>query len=149
MGYFSAMPIRFAWTRPWAAIALLPLAALLVSCTDSNKGPSEPSEPAGISGRITSTFPNGNFRGVIRVEFNPNNPNDGPKALVNVTGETTILTLKREEGDFRSLSNGIWVRVWFEGAVMESYPVQGTAGTIVIDSLGSSVMNRTPLNRTP
>ena len=138
------MPIRFARTRPWAAIALLPLTALVLACSESDKTPSEPTTPAGITGRITSTFPTGNFRGVIRVEFDPTNANEGPKAIVNVTTATTILNMKREEGDFRSLSNGIWVRVWFEGAVMESYPVQGTAGTIVIDSLGSSVMNRSP-----
>ena len=123
-----------------ASAALLAIAA----CSDSDNTPSEPTTPAGIAGRITSVVPSGNFRGYVRVEFNPNNPNEGPKAVVGVTGATTILTLAREEGDFRNLSNGIWVRVWFEGAVAESYPVQGTAGTIVIDSIGSSVMNRAP-----
>ena len=132
--------------RQFTTSALFALATLvLLSCSDSDDGPSEPTEPAGITGRITSTFPTGVARGVIRVEFNPNNPNDGPKAIVNVTAATTILKLSKEEGEFRDLSNGIWVRVWFEGAVMESYPVQGTAGTVVIDSLGSTPM----LLRTP
>ena len=126
-----------------SAIALVGL-CLVASCSDSDDGPSEPTEPAGITGRITSTFATGIARGVIRVEFNPDNPNAGPKAIVNVTTATTILKLSKEEGEFRDLTNGIWVRVWFEGAVMESYPVQGTAGTIVIDSLGSTPMLRTP-----
>jgi len=138
------MPIRFARTRQWAAIALLPLAVISLACSDSDEKPTEPTTPAGITGRITSTFPTGPYRGVIRVEFDPDNPNEGPKALVNVTTATTIFTVDGDEGEFRNLANGIWVRVWFDGPVMESYPVQGTAGTIVIDSLGSSVMNRVP-----
>ena len=116
----------------------------IASCNDPDKTPSAPTTPAGITGRITSTFATGVARGVIRVEFNPENANEGPKALVTVTPGTTIMKLSRDEGEFRDLANGIWVRVWFDGAVMESYPVQGTAGTIVIDSLGSSVMNRVP-----
>jgi hypothetical protein len=139
------MPIRFARTRPWAAVALLPLAALVLACSeDSNNSPSEPTTPAGITGVITSTFTTGIARGVIRVEFSPSNANEGPKALVNVTPTTTIFLLNKEEGEFRNLATGIWVRVWFDGPVMESYPVQGTAGTIVIDSLGSTPMLRTP-----
>jgi len=123
------------------AVGLLVVAA----CSDSEKAPSEPTTPAGITGRITSVFATTTYSRVVRVEYNPNNPNDGPKAMVTVTNATNILTLSREQGDFRSLNTGIWVRVWFDGAVMESYPVQGTAGTLVIDSLGSSVMkNRTP-----
>ena len=101
------MPIRFAQTRQWAAIALLPLAALVSSCSDSNDTPSEPTTPAGITGRITSNFATGVARGVVRVEFNPNNPNDGPKALVTVAPFTTILKLEGDEGEFRDLYNGI------------------------------------------
>ena len=133
--------MRHAFASALAGVALLVLGA----CSDSSDDkPTEPTTPAGITGRITSVFPTGPFKGTIRVEFNPGNPNDGPKAIVNVTTLTTILTVARDEVDFRSLSNGIWVRVWFDGAVAESYPLQGTAGTITIDSLGSSVSNRAP-----
>jgi hypothetical protein len=127
-------------------VSALALSGLFVvaSCSDAEDSPSEPTTQAGITGRITSNFPTGVARGVIRVEFDPSNANEGPKALVTVTPATAIFKLSRDQGEFRDLSNGIWVRVWFDGAVMESYPVQGTAGTIVIDSLGSSVMNRTP-----
>lgn len=129
-----------------ACVSALAGAALLVlaACSESENSPTEPTTPAGISGRITSIVPTGPYRGIVRVEFDPDNPNEGPKAMVNVTTVTTILTISREEGDFRSLSNGHWVRVWFDGPVAESYPVQGTAGTIVIDSLGSSVASRAP-----
>ena len=126
------------------ALALAGLLAL-ASCSDSDKAPTAPTTAAGIRGTITSNFATGIARGVVRVELNPSNPNDGPKALVTVTPATTILKLSGEEGEFRDLNNGVWVSVWFDGPVMESYPVQGTAATIVIDSLGSSVMkSRTP-----
>ena len=133
-------------TRRGVANALaLALLLALGSCSDSDKGPSAPTTPAGIKGSITSNFATGIARGVIRVELNPGNANDGPKALVTVTPLTTILKLSGEEGELRDLNNGVWVSVWFDGPVMESYPVQGTAGTVVIDSLGSSVMkSRTP-----
>jgi len=149
--YHEYQPL--AASSPWSrSVSLritraLALTGLLVAaaCSKSDETPSEPTTPAGIRGTITSNFATGIARGVIRVEFNPSNPNDGPKALVTVTSLTTILKLSGEEGEFRDLNNGVWVSVWFDGPVMESYPVQGTAKTVVIDSLGSSVMkNRTP-----
>jgi hypothetical protein len=63
-----------------------------------------------------------------------------------VTGTTNIFVVRSgnvslfdSNGEFRSLALGQWVRVWFNGPVAESYPVQGTAGTVVIDSLAISV----------
>ena len=135
---------RHATSRQLANTLALGGLLAIASCNESDKTPSEPTTPAGITGRITSNFPTGVARGVIRVEFNPDNANDGPKALVTVTPATTIFKLSRDEGELRDLPSGIWVRVWFDGPVMESYPLQGTAGTIVIDSLGSTVMNRAP-----
>lgn len=123
-----------------ASTALIAVAA----CSKSDKSPTEPATPAGILGRITSVVPTGNYRGYVRVEYNPTSASDGPKAIVAVTNSTTILLVSRAEGEFRNLIVGMWVRVWFDGPVAESYPVQGTAGTIAIDSTGSSVLNRVP-----
>jgi hypothetical protein len=33
---------------------------------------------------------------------------------------------------FKMLENKQWVKVWFMGPVLESFPVQGTAGQVVI-----------------
>lgn len=116
------------------------LAASLIACGgEGATTPTIPSESAGIAGRITSVVALGNYAGTIRVEAEPTNPSAGAKAMVTVVNASTILTVDRKEGDFRNLSTGQWVRVWFSGAVALSYPVQGTAATVVIDSLGSSV----------
>lgn len=116
------------------------ICAAASSCGDSAGLPTEPTAPVGIAGRITSVVPSGNFRGTILVEFDPSSPSSGPKALVTVTGASIILLVSRDEGEFRALQLGQWVRVWFDGPVAESYPVQGTAATVVIDSAGASVL---------
>jgi Protein of unknown function (DUF3221) len=142
------MPVDSARRRRWAACALLVFATLgALACSDSPTTPVIPDTPAGIAGRVTSIVSTGNFSGRILVEFNPGSPNTGPKALVNVTGTTQVFVVRTgnsaaydDNGEFRSFAVGQWVRVWFTGPVQESYPVQGTAGTVVIDSLGVSVV---------
>lgn len=128
-------------TRPAVRRSTLALifGAMLMACGDSTSAPDVPSGPAGIAGRITSVVPEGTYRGAIRVEANPLSSSGSPKADVTVLNGTIVLLTTRKEGDFRSLAVGQWVRVWFEGAVMESYPVQGTAGTVVIDSTGIGI----------
>ena len=37
-------------------------------------------------------------------------------------------------GSFDDLTEGTAVQVWFDGPVAESYPVQATAGSIVIEA---------------
>jgi hypothetical protein len=55
------------------------------------------------------------------------------KALMSVTvGTKVFLTRKRTPADFSALKPGQKVEASFKGAVMESYPVQGTASEIVI-----------------
>ncbi|MCC6242827.1 MAG: DUF3221 domain-containing protein [Gemmatimonadaceae bacterium] len=130
----------------WATLAVVAL-AIGVACTDAPTAASIPAASPGISGRITSIVQTGTFSGRVLVEFAPNQPNTGPKALVTVTGTTTIFVVRQgnsaydPNGEFRSLTAGQWVRVWFNGPVAESYPVQGTAGSIAIDSTGQSVSN--------
>lgn len=128
----------------WIRGALV--AVVVAACSDSPTAPVIPSTPAGIAGRITSVVPNGHFSGRVLVEFDPISPNAGPKAIVTVDGATDIFVVKsgvttayENTGEFRSLAVGQWVRVWFRGAVAESYPVQGTGATVVVDSLGVGV----------
>jgi len=137
----NVMCARRAWRRLFAGLLVSAIA-----CGDAPTAPTVPSSPEGIAGRITSVVATGNFSGRILVEFNPSSATSGPKALVTVTGTTTIFVVRSgnvslfdSNGEFRSLALGQWVRVWFNGPVAESYPVQGTAGTVVIDSLAISV----------
>jgi hypothetical protein len=52
-----------------------------------------------------------------------------------ITDETLIF---QQDGDdlhrtaFNTLENKQWVKIWFTGPVTESFPVQGTAGQVVI-----------------
>lgn len=127
---------RIIGTAVCLALALLTAGA--GACGKSSTEPLIPVEPPGIAGRITRVTGQDNFRGTILVESDPTSTGTGPKALTTVTGATLIVRTTGDEGDFRSLNTGQWVRVWFAGPVSESYPVQGKARAIAIDSLASS-----------
>jgi hypothetical protein len=101
--------------------------------------PKVPTTTADIAGRVTFIAASGNYAGSIRVEAIPTSPTTGAKALVTVVNATNIFLIDRKEGDFRAFSSGQWVRVWFNGPVALSYPVQGTAATIAIDSAGVGI----------
>lgn len=70
------------------------------------------------------------------VEEKPEESSGSAKASVRLTPETRIL--KRAAGEVgraapEELAVGQTVSVWFSGPVMESYPVQATAATLVIE----------------
>lgn len=112
---------------------------LLIVVACGGGGTTEPAIPTTapyMSGRITSVVQSGAFAGTIRVESIPSNANAGLKALAKVDAVTVVLSVDGKAGEFRSLAVGQWVRLWFDGAIAESFPVQGTAGTVKIDSLG-------------
>lgn len=69
----------------------------------------------------------------IVVEEKPTEPHGSAKARVRITDGTQVL--RRGEGvvGATELRVGQQVKVWFTGPVMESYPLQATAGVIVIE----------------
>lgn len=84
-----------------------------------------PSEAPSIAGVITEID-----RGRrVRVE----DSESSKKAVVRITDATRILDRKGEAKSDAALSVGQAVRVWFVGPVAESFPVQATAGVLVID----------------
>ena len=97
--------------------------------------PTAPDEDPGIRGTITTITPAAGG-GSILVETPQGEPTfDYDKAMVRITDDTDILRLNGstyEEAAFADLEQGQWVDVWFAGAVAESYPVQGTAKTVLI-----------------
>ena len=111
-----------------------------VSACSTGTSALEPSRVADMAGRVTSVTASGAYAGTIRVEENPASSTTGAKALVTVPASATIVLITRAEGDFRALTVGQWVRVWFTGAVATSYPVQGSAQAIAIDSASISVV---------
>lgn len=70
---------------------------------------------------------------VIRVEENPAESHGSAKAFVRITNDTQLL--RSEEGDLSvsDLQVGQLVKIWFKGPIMESYPLQATAGVIYIE----------------
>lgn len=118
-------------------MAVLVALGTALACSSAAVG-GVPSSTPGIAGRITSVTRAGERIGAIRVEEQPLQASGSAKAVATVTQGTVVLRGVNEPRDFNDLGVGQWVRVWFDGPVMESYPVQAKAGTIVIDSLARS-----------
>jgi len=129
------------WSSGWggrifprlAATASVAWLGALGGCGSDN-GTAPLGEPF-LSGQVTSVVPSGSAV-IVLVEQRPGVADAGEKALARVDDVTVVRLLNDQPGTYRSVSTGQWVRVWFEGAVSESYPVQGLAARVVIDSLG-------------
>jgi hypothetical protein len=106
--------------------------AVSLGCTSTAK-PME--TEADLIGFITGIRPNreGNILGQINVESHADKIVS--KYVVTITDETLIF---QQDGNdlrrtaFKTLENKQWVKIWFTGPVTESFPVQGTAGQVVI-----------------
>lgn len=128
--------------------ALVVEAPLACSAEKHASAPTEPNSAPYMAGRVTAITQTGANFGTVRIEAVPGTASNGPKAVATVDAVTVVLSRDGKRGDFRTLAAGQWVRVWFDGAILESYPVQGFANTIKIDSLGITPANPTP-NATP
>jgi hypothetical protein len=90
---------------------------------------------ADLIGFITEIHPNGE-RGILgRISVESHADKIVSKYIITIKAETPIF---RQDGDnlrkvaFHSLENKQWVKIWFTGPTVGSFPVQGTAGQIVI-----------------
>ncbi len=68
----------------------------------------------------------------IVVEEKPIEPHGSDKAIVKITDGTQLVRQSEGAVGPTELRVGQQVKVWFAGPAMESYPVQATAGLIVI-----------------
>lgn len=124
--------------------AMLALAACLAApaCTlgpGEPDGPglsaSVPTEAASIIGDITQVE-QGEDRLRILVEQIPTRNAGHPIAWIAVTRRTTVVQRAGgiiSPGSSAELAVGMRVQAWFTGPVAESYPVQATAGTVLIE----------------
>ena len=115
----------------------VPIPAMLIlaiACSAAAK-PKLPETPASIAGRITAVNRAGEKIGSIRVEAQPGDSAGSAKAVARIGQETVVLGQGGSGADFNALQVGQWVRVWFTGPVATSYPVQGSASAVAIDSL--------------
>jgi len=118
------------------AAALFTAAAGAVACNSkADSSVTAPTDAPYMAGRITSIAASGTSGGSVRIEANPFSTSQGLKAVARVDGITVVLLPGNKLGDFRSLAPGQFVRLWFDGAISQSYPVQGVAARIAVDSL--------------
>lgn len=96
---------------------------------------SVPTEVASIIGDITEVDRrNGGLR--ILVEQIPTRSAGFPIAWISVGRGTDVVRRAGgsvSRGSSQELAVGMSVQVWFTGPVAESYPVQATAGTVLIE----------------
>jgi hypothetical protein len=103
------------------------MAVLVVVITGCSRG--VPTEPVGIVGTVTDLQPGtGDVLYSIRVEGPDQIPGSvSDKAQVTVNKQTRLFAEDGTTAQPTDITQGDTVRVWFTGAVAESYPVQGTA----------------------
>jgi hypothetical protein len=117
---------------------LFTLALLLVALVGCGNG-EEPSSSDdsqlveyGVAGNIVeiTTSEDDAVLGTIKVEGPEDNGAEYTEAVVTVTPDTKIYS--NDLTDFDNLEVGMYVNVFFEGPVKESFPVQATAKQINI-----------------
>jgi len=94
-----------------------------------------PTDAASIIGDIAQVERTGGGLRIL-VQQIPTRSAGYPVAWIAVNGGTDVVqrageTLSR--GSSRELAVGMRVQAWFTGPVAESYPVQATAGTILVE----------------
>jgi len=121
-------------TRRTAAlsIALLGVALAAAACA-----PSPPSNPPDITGVVTSVVAGDGRPASFQVEGAKPQPSGAAadKAMVNVPTSTQFFGPNGTQATLAqigAIGPGTKVRVWFEGAIAESYPVQGSAKAVQI-----------------
>jgi hypothetical protein len=123
---------RIGWIIVAAAVGLA-----LVGCATS--APEPPSAEPDIRGVVTSVSGAGDgasFRVVWTNDEAIGAQEDYDAAQVTANADTEILSRAADgstaSAEIADIAVGTVVEAWFEGPVAESYPVQATAGTIVI-----------------
>lgn len=115
---------------------LLGLLIVLMTVSPSCASTAKPMETeADFIGFITEIRPNGerDVLGQIFVESHADKI--VTRYIITITDATLIF---QQDGNdlrkttFTTLENKQWVKIWFTGPVVESFPVQGTAGQVVI-----------------
>jgi len=120
-------------TRPRARLALAALALgaaclLLAGCAATL-----PSDPPSVIGTVTSVVGGDGRPASFSVEGTQAPGTISDKALVNIPPTTLFFGADGKAASLDSINaigKGTSVRVWFQGAVAESYPVQGSAKAV-------------------
>ena len=130
-------------SRALAALAVLAVlgAAVVGGCGGATAAqPASPSpaapplSPADITGSVKdlSVGTGGDALPVLLVVAAPGSTSSVDRASVRVTKDTVVWTAEGVRGDAADLAEGEQVGVWFSGPVAESYPVQASAGVVMV-----------------
>ena len=129
---YNLIPVRVDIGRSVSVGLLLVFVAAFLGCASTAK-PVE--TEANFIGFITEIHPNGkDVLGQIFVESHADKIVS--RYIITITKETSIF---QQDGnslrqvDFEALKDKQWVKIWFTGPGIESFPVQGTAGQVVIE----------------
>lgn len=117
--------------RARTVVILLSLLVLLLGSACVTATPRLPAEPAGITGEITS-MPEGTQPPFTILVEGGKQPEGAvsDKASVTISEKTVVVGPNGNRVEADALREGAAVKVWFEGPVAESYPVQGGAGYV-------------------
>jgi hypothetical protein len=116
-----------------AARGLVALALVLMTAACGDTATHADDVEPHIVGMVTAVETGGS----IQVEEDPGTPSGSAKAFVRLTHETLVRDASGRVLDAGAFQVGQRVGVWFEGQVLESYPVQATAREIVIGASAS------------
>ncbi|MGD9116476.1 MAG: DUF3221 domain-containing protein [Dehalococcoidia bacterium] len=114
------------------AVLLLGLVVVSVNCASAIR-PIE--TEADFLGFITEISPDGENEVLGRISVESHADKIVTKYVITIEDETLIF---EQDGDnlrqtaFEALENKQWVKIWFDGPVMESFPMQATAAQVVI-----------------
>ena len=115
------------------AILVLLAAALLGIAVTAGCTPALPAETPGIIGTVTSLVPGDERPASIMVEGGKQAAGAvSDKASVTITPSTQVFGPDGAKAAASTIVKGATVKVWFEGPVAESYPVQGTAKVVQV-----------------
>ena len=126
-----------AWPVVRTAAAVAGALLLTVVLTACSAGRTVPSEPAGIVGSVTSLVAGDGRPASFLVEGASPQPAGAvsDKANVDIATSTQFFDAKGAPATLNAIggiTTGTRVKVWFQGAVAESYPVQGSAKAVQI-----------------
>ncbi len=133
-----ARSFRFAeCARPVRVCVPVMLVALALSLAMGGCAPTTPGGPPDVRGAIMTASINqqGDSSGSIMVVGSADSGSSYDRASVRITPDTRILRTtdgRVVRARLQELTVGLEVDVWFVGPVAESYPVQATAGTVLI-----------------
>jgi hypothetical protein len=116
-------------------VVVVVLTVLTTASRDCASTPVPLSSEADLIGLVTGIHASGEGESIGELAVESHADKIVSKYLITIRDEALIL---QQHGDdlrqvgFDAFESRQWVRVWFDGPVSESFPVQGTAGQIVI-----------------